>query len=162
MDDDIDPSYTGRPAPIPQSVTLDDIRMFMIDRVPDDNFLLDAVEFSDEQIYRAMYFATDRYNSTPPLLTLLSIEQMPHYTLILGTTAILLRMKAMNYARNRLDYSQKDGSAVQDKNKMQEYVALSKYLMAEYDRSVRELKYAANIESAYGSVGSPYRFPNTY
>jgi hypothetical protein len=162
MDNGIDPSYAGLPAPIPTSVTLDDVRMFMIDNVPSDNFLLDAVEFTDEQINKAMNFATDRYNSTPPLLTPLSIERMPHFVLVQGTTAILLRMRAMNYARNRLDYNQKDGAAVQDKNKMQEYLLLSKELMAEFDRSVRELKYAANLNGAYGGVLSPYSWPNTY
>lgn len=162
MDPDTDPSNTGLPEPIPTTVTRDDVRMFMIDSLPSDNFLLDAVEFTDEQINKAMYFATDRYNSTPPILTMLSIEQMPHFTLVQGTTAILLRMRAMNYARNRLDYNQKDGIAVQDKNKMQDYLVISKELMAEFDRSIRELKYAANLNGAYGYVGSPYRHPNTY
>lgn len=146
---------------IPLAVSEEDVRMFLVDKAPADNYLLDDVEMSQEEIQKAIGWAVDKFNSTPPFIRLFTAETMPHYVLVLGTAAMLLRMKAMNYMRNRLDYQQANGTSVQDKNKGAEYMAMSKELMAEFVQLMGNLKYAANIESCYGRVGSPYRNPYT-
>lgn len=142
----------------PTLITENDIRLFMIDKTSDDNYLLDDVEFTPEEITQAHQLTVDKYNSTLPLLT--HVDEIPRYEAILGTAAMLLRMKALNMTRNRLDYQNKSGTAVQDKNKGQEYIALSRMLMDEWEPRVKGLKVHLNIEDGYGRVGSSYAWNN--
>lgn len=142
---------------IPQAVTEEDVRMFLVDKSPADNYLLDDVEMTNEEIQKAIGWAVDKFNSTPPFIRIMQPETLPHYVLVLGTAAMLLRMKAMNYMRNRLDYQQSNGTGVQDKNKGAEYMNMSKELMAEFTQITSQIKYSENIDACYGRVGSPYR-----
>lgn len=141
-------------------ITEDDIRMFLVDRTADDNFLLDDTDFESAQIAHAMDMALQKYNAMTPIIHILS--ELPKYVWIIGTAAMLLRMKAFNQVRNRLDYQQKSGAAIQDKNKAQEYLSLSRELMGEFDQACKTLKVAANIDSGYGRLESPYRHPGTW
>ena len=140
----------------PSIITANDIRLFMIDKTADDNYLLDDTDFTDEEINQAHTLAISKYNSTLPILG--EMNELPRYEAIIGTTAILLRMKAINMVRNRLDYQNKSGTAVQDKNKGAEYLALAKDMMAEFDSRIKGLKVHLNVEATYGYVGSPYKY----
>jgi hypothetical protein len=140
----------------PTIITDNDIRLFMIDKSADDNYLLDDVEFTEEEINQAHGLAVDKYNSTLPLTDIAT--EIPRYEAIIGTTAILLRMRAINMVRNRLDYQNKNGTAVQDKNKAKEYLELAREMSAEFDARIKGLKVHLNIESCYGGVGSDYIF----
>jgi len=142
---------------IPTAVTEEDIRMFLVDKAPEDNFLLDNVEMTNEEINKAITWTVDKYNMIPPFIHVLTADRIPHYLLVIGTSSMLLRMKALNYMRNRLDYQQSNSTSIQDKNKAAEYLAMSKELMAEFNQIATQLKYSANLDSCYGRVGSPYR-----
>lgn len=150
------------PIQIPAAVTEEDIRVFLIDKVPADNFLLDDVEMTTEEIQKAIGWTVDKYNMIPPHIHTLSAETMPHYLLVIGTSGMLLRMKAMNYMRNKLDFQQANGSSVQDKNKSADYLSVSKELLSEFVQIATQLKYSANIDACYGRVGSPYMTPYTF
>lgn len=138
----------------PRIVTEADIRLFLIDKTEDDNYLLDNVEFTPEEIAQAHGHAVDKYNSTLPLVHIAT--ELPRYEAIIGTAAILLRMKAINHARNQLEYSNKSGTAVQDKNKAQIYLSIAQGLMGEFDQRIQALKIHINLELCYGYVGSQY------
>lgn len=153
----VTPGLDQVPPFIPRAVTEEDIRLFLIDKSPDDNPLLDDVEMSTEEIEKAIGIAIDRYNSIPPLVHIITSSSVaPYYLLMLGTCGTLLRMKAVNLMRNRLDYSQKNGTAVQDKGMGQEYLAVAREMLEEFDTKCRELKVTVNIDNCYGSIGSAY------
>jgi hypothetical protein len=136
-----------------------DIRMFLIDKAPEDNYLLDDVEYTNEEICSACQFCVDKYNSQPPYVDTYTVATWPYrYEMLIGTSAMLLRMKAINMTRNRLDYTQQDGTAVQDKNKAPEYLALAKDLMAEFTDLITKIKVSKNMEACYGSVRGPYAY----
>ena len=145
---------------VPAIVTPDAVRMFLIDRRPEDNFLLDATEFSPAQVAGALQLCVDKYNSTTPLLNEgFNVDTFPYrYEGVIGTAAILLRMMAVNLTRNRLDYSTQEGTAVQDRARAQEYVALAKDLSAEFDARIKALKVQANLQGFYGGVRSQFSY----
>jgi hypothetical protein len=138
----------------PTIITEDDIRLFLIDKTGDDNYLLQDQEYTPEEIAKAHGLAIDKFNSTLPLIQLFT--EIPRYEAILGTAAILLRMRAINFTRNRLDYTNKNGTAVQDKNKGPEYLTLAREFAEEFDQRAKALKVHLNIEACYGRIGSYY------
>jgi hypothetical protein len=87
-----------------------------MDRTAAENFLLDSVEYSDEDIHSAMQLTVDKYNSTLPMVDIYTVEDFPYrYEMMIGSSATLMRSKAINYSRNRLDFQTKDGATIQDK-----------------------------------------------
>lgn len=140
-------------------VTPNDIRFFLMDRTASENFLLDSVEFSDADIQSAMMLTVDKYNSTLPMVDTYTIEGFPYrYELMLGTAATLLRSKAVNYSRNRLDFSTKDGATIQDKAKTLEYLTMANTMMQEFDQRVTNIKRTKNAEEAYGHTSGPFQY----
>lgn len=139
-----------------QLITPDDVRFFLLDRTADDNFLLDAVEWKDDEIQKAMTLTVDKYNSTTPMVDCYNTENFPYrYEMLLGTAASLLRIKAINFTRNKLDYTTKDGTTINDKAVAREYIALSKMMMDEFDQRIRQIKVAKNAEDAWGYQPGP-------
>jgi hypothetical protein len=143
--------------PVP-AVTPQDLRMFLIDRNPGDNFLLDAVEFDNAQVASALRLCVDKYQSTPPILCpSYGVDDFPHrYELILGAAAILLKMMAVNLTRNRLNYQTREGTAIDDKAGTREYLDIAREMSAEFDARIKALKIAQNLQEAYGHIGSPF------
>lgn len=142
-----------------QIVTPQDVRFFMMDRTAAENFLLDSVEFTDEEIHSGMQLTVDKYNSTLPMVDVYTVENFPYrYEMLLGTAATLLRSKAINYTRNRLDFSTKDGTTIQDKQKTGEYLSIANSMMQEFDLRVTQIKKTKNAEQAFGSISGPYSY----
>lgn len=140
-----------------QLITPDDVRFFLMDRTASDNFLLDSVEFKDDDIQRAMTLTVDKYNSTQPRVDVYTTENFPYrYEMLLGTAAMLLRIKAINFARNDLNFSTKDGTTINDKEIGKDYLALANMMMQEFDKRVTQLKISKNAEDAWGYMGGPH------
>jgi hypothetical protein len=138
-------------------VTPQDVRFFMMDRTAQENFLLDSVEFSDEDINSALTLSVDKYNSTLPMVDVYTTENFPYrYELMLGASATLLRSKGLNYLRNNLDFSTKDGTTINDKSKAGDYLKLADAMMQEFDVRITQIKKTKNAEQAYGWVGGVY------
>jgi hypothetical protein len=142
---------------MPALVTPQDVRFFMMDRTASENFLLDSVEFSDEDINSALTLSVDKYNSTLPMVDSYTTENFPYrYELMLGASATLLRSKGLNYLRNNLDFSTKDGTTINDKSKAGDYLKLADVMMQEFDNRITQIKKTKNAEQAYGSVSGVY------
>lgn len=141
-------------------ISMQEIQLFMLDRFPEDNFLLDDREFGDEQFAMAMRLTIDRYNSTTPIgVDTQSVETFPwrlEYTL--GVASVLLRMRALNMMRNNLSWNTGGGIAVDDKSSYKDYIQMSKSLQDEFDDRVKKIKQTINIEGGYGALGSEYQF----
>ena len=142
---------------MPALVTPQDVRFFMMDRTASENFLLDSVEFSDEDINSALTLSVDKYNSTLQMVDSYTTENFPYrYELMLGASATLLRSKGLNYLRNNLDFSTKDGTTINDKNKAGDYLKLADVMMQEFDNRITQIKKTKNAEQAYGFVSGVY------
>ena len=150
------------PVPVPSVVSPMDVRMFLIDRGAADNELLDAPEFAPDQLASAIRLCVDKYNSTPPLLCEgYDVHSFPYrYELITGTAGILLLMAALNLTRNKLPYTTREGTAVDDKARAADYIRLAQSLSAEFDARIKALKVSANLRGMYGNVGSEFRYVN--
>lgn len=142
-----------------QVVTPRDVRFFLMDRTASENFLLDSVEYTDEDIHSAMQLAVDKYNSTLPMVDVYTVEDFPYrYEMLLGASASLMRSKAINYTRNRLDFSTKDGTTIQDKQKTGEYLSIANLMMQEFDQRITQIKKTKNAEQAFGFTSGPYSY----
>jgi len=134
-------------------ITPDMVRLFMMDRTADENFLLDSVEFTDTEISDALVLVVDKYNTMLPHVDYYTADTFPYRTEALaGVAGMLMKMKALNMVRNNLDYNTSDGTAISDKGKKQEYLSLAQAFEQEFDTKCRSLKVSKNSNDCYGYV----------
>lgn len=154
-------------APPAGSLTVDDVRWFLRDfvgQVPGtgvSNVLLDNVEFSDDDIRKARRFSVSRWNTMLPP-TNDTAETIPEWLLLMSICEILLQSEAFRQNRNALTYQDGNVTPVGLDDKMQQYVALSQALRAEFEEKSRMFKVSRNLESVYSSLGSGYRISTRY
>lgn len=134
------------------------IRLFLLDRTADDNFLLDDVDFQNDLLDMAQILTFDRYETTDPFIGVdFTIENFPfRLELLLGVTGFLLKSKGLNLKRNQLNYTSAAGTAVDDKSTAEAYLAMADKFLAEFDSRVHKIKGNININQGYGAQGSPY------
>lgn len=153
--------------PNSDSLTVEDVRWFLRDfvgQVPNTgvtNVLLDNVEFSDDDIRRAIRFTVARWNTMLPP-TNDTVASIPIWLLLMGTSELLMQSEAFRQNRNALTYQDGNISPVGLDDKMQQYVALSQALRAEFEEKAKMLKVSRNLESVYSSLGSGYRISTRY
>jgi hypothetical protein len=130
-----------------------DIRIALRDLCPEDNDLLDDLEFSPEEIRTAQTLAIDLFNETLPIVTAFDYPDFPYrYHMLKGTIANLMFIAAHHYRRNDLTYNI-PGAAVAPKNKSQEYEVIGDRLLKEYKTWVTQIKRSMNMSNAYGTIG---------
>lgn len=137
-------------------ITVADVRMAMWDYCPEDNTLIDDLQFNDEQIMFAIRRPIDRWNETTPHITSYTPKTFPfreHW--LIGTIGYLYRTAAHNYRRNNLQY-QAGGVAVNDKDKSQEYEMMAKERIGEFDSWMHQKKIEMNIALGFGTLRSGY------
>lgn len=147
-----------------QYISPEKIRLFMLDRTKDDNFLLDDREMSDETLSLAQEMVVDKYNTQAPFVQIqYTVETFPFkYEFLLGVTAFCLLSKVLNMKRNQLNYSSASGTAIDDKKTSDEYLALAGALQKEFDSRVEKIKAAINEKEGYGFAGSQFAWSNGY
>jgi len=151
----------------PARLSVEDIRWFLRDfagQVPGTgvtNILLDGVEFSDDDLRRAKRFTVSRWNAMVPQTTD-NENSIPEWLLMVGTCELLMQSEAFRQNRNALTYSDGNIAPVGLDDKMQQYMALSQALRAEFEEKAKMVKVSNNLESAYSSLGSGYRISTRY
>jgi hypothetical protein len=134
-------------------VTPIDVRFFLMDRTASENFLLDDLEFTDDEINNAMVLTVDRYNATPPMVDMYTSETFPfRYEMLLGASSILMKIKSINMMRNNLNYQTSDGVAINDLDKRREYLGMAQALEQEFMDRIMKIKISRNAEQCYGYV----------
>lgn len=134
-----------------------DIQLFLLDRGASDNFLLDDREFQDDQLNMAIELTVDRYNTTSPFINFQTVADFPfRIELLYGVTAILLKMKAINMIRNRVNYSTQGGVTVDEKKSAEDYLALADRFDKEFESRVGKIKAWININEGYGGMATVY------
>ena len=129
-----------------------DIRIWLRDKDPAANLLLDDFEFGQEEIRTASTLAVDAWNEEPPAIRCHELYDFPYrFALLRGTAANLLKIAANLYRRNKLDYNI-PGGAVNDQKRDAEYDAAADRLWKEYMDWVRHKKRSINIERGWGRI----------
>ena len=142
-------------------ITIPEVRLMLRDSCPEQNFLIDDFEFTDDQIVACIRLPVDEFNEKYQPKTNFGASNFPYrFHWLRGATGYLMEIASKGYARNHLDYSA-GGVNVQDKNKFGVYAAMSKDLLAEWRQFIKERKVEMNIEGGFGNMGSGYRF-STY
>ncbi len=140
-----------------QPLTLQELRMSIMDSSPAENPRLDDVEFGDEQILYAVCKPIMYWNETPPPIQKFTTRSFPfRYHWEKGTQSELYRLAANFYRRNNQKLSA-GGMVADDLNREREYLAEAQRLWKEYADWVLTEKIALNAKLMVGSVGSVYR-----
>lgn len=127
-----------------------EVRIFLRDKDPSANILLDDFEFTPEEIRTAMNITVDRWNDTPPDIYRMDYDEFPYRSiLLLGVASNLLAMAAHRYRRNSLAINA-GGTSVNDQAKAGEYDQASMRLRDEYLRAIRTKKRELNANLGWG------------
>lgn len=127
-----------------------EVRIFLRDKDPAANILLDDFEFTPEEIRTAMNLAVDKWNDTPPDIYRMDWDHFPYRSiLLLGTASNLLYMAARRYARNSIQINA-GGTSVNDQAKSAEYDHASERLRQEYLQAIRMKKRELNTGLGWG------------
>jgi hypothetical protein len=144
-------------------VTVEQVRRFMRD-YPDKNILLEDVEFTQEEVNQALDLATSAWNSIPPLLyiTTTTWPAGTEYLLLLGTAWNLLLGGTFTQLRNQATYQDGDIAPIGIDDKFPLYQSFGQQLRSEWWQQVQQVKAALNLQAAYGSLSSGYRWVSRY
>lgn len=127
-----------------------EVRIFLRDKDPDANILLDDYEFTPEEIRTAMNITVDRWNDTPPDIYRMDYDEFPYRSiLLLGVASNLLAMAAHRYRRNSISINA-GGTSVSDQDKAREYDQASMRLRDEYLHAIRTKKRELNSNLGWG------------
>jgi hypothetical protein len=144
-----------RPTTTP--LTTEDIRWFLRDH-PDKNILLpEGVEFSNDDLTRAIRFATAKFNAMTPQSNT-HWENINEYVLLCGVCAILLRSEGLRQNRNAVYAQDGNIAPVNIDEKEALYAKWADIMQQEFDFLARQIKTQNNMESVYGGFSSGYRY----
>ena len=145
-----------------EPITVAEIRLFLRDVCPEQNFLLDDLEFDDSQILGCIRLPINEFNEKYEPQTRYTMRNFPfRFHWIRATMGYLMEIAAHGYARDHLPYSA-GGVSVDDKNKAETYIRIAKTLLEEWRQFIREAKWRLNTEGGFGRLGSSYRFAYWY
>lgn len=139
-----------------------EIRMTIRDVDPEANYLLEELDFSDQEIALAVRRCIDYWNEVPPPVATYKATNFPwRYHLTLGVAAVLHQMAANQKMRNDLPY-QAGGVTVQDTVKFQQYLDFFNRYWQQWVMWVKHKKYELNVAGAYGIAPSGYGYDYFY
>lgn len=136
---------------------VDEVRVWMRDNDPTDNFLLKDLEFDLAEVVEAMVDCVREWNtSLPPIRQKYNTCTFPAPSAMrLGVMGRLYALAAKHYRRDHLPYSAA-GVQVDDKNKAPEYEQVGQAMCAQYTQWVKADKARINRENFSGTTGSGY------
>lgn len=158
----INPNLRADPADAGLSLSVAEIRMALRDVDPEANYLLDELDFSDQEIALSIRRCVDYWNETPPPVSVYKATTFPwRYHLSLGAAAILHQMAANQKMRNDLPY-QAGGLTVQDTIKFKQYLEFHARYWKEWADWVKNKKYQLNIDGGFAVLQSGYARDHFY
>lgn len=152
MADNISDRHGNKISPVGNDASMTDmeVRIFLRDKDPEANLLLDDYEFTPEEIRTAMNITVDRWNDMPPDIYRMDYDEFPYRSiLLLGVSSNLLAMAAHRYRRNSLQINA-GGTSVNDQDKAREYDQASARLRDEYLQAMRTKKRELNVGLGWG------------
>lgn len=129
-----------------------ELRLFMMDVCPENNPLLDDVEFTTEEYMAVIRWVVDKWNETPPDVARYTQTTFPwRYHWMVGAASRLLMMASRWNSRNHLSFSTGDAT-VDDRDNAKEYAALARELEQEFLIWFEAKKVEINQNLCYGSL----------
>jgi len=163
--DDVDGDIVGNNVPsipVPLQQLINTVRLYLRD-YPELNRLIRGQEHSDRMIMWAVADAIDDWNSTPPLIPRVDLQNFPSKSLLLrGIVISLLESIGLLMTRNHLTFS--DGGIQVGKNDKTPLIQSWLQLIGNrYEEKKQKLKIAINIELGWGQgMHSEYLWTNGF
>lgn len=136
---------------------------------PSYNILLDDVEFSNDDINRAVNLTVAKWNALPPITTLPGPEYLNEWVLLCGVCSILLRSEGVRQIRNQLRTQDGNIAPVGIDDKEDIYMRWAMMFNQEFETLARSAKIQQNMESILGDgpgvtngLSSGYRYIGKY
>lgn len=150
----------------PVAITEDMLRMFLRDYAlghlsgNQGNLLIDDVQFKPDELVFSVRMAVSAYNALTPITSYLPTgEDFPNeYVLLIGCARFLMMSESFHQLRNQASVQDGDIAPTGIYEKYQAYLQLAQTLQNEWYELSRKMKNQMNMESAYGHVGSGYRY----
>lgn len=153
-------SGTGTPTPEANiALTISDLRDYLWDLTA-DNDLLNDQEFSTSMLEKAREAVIEQWNATPPQRYTYELTTFPDkyvYYWRIGAAAEALRMKAMNYMRNQMDYSA-GGVTISDNNKAESYLTVSEMLRKQWEQWMHREKLRKSLQDSFFILDSNIKY----
>ena len=155
----INPSLIGAQQHTKATLSIAEIRMTMRDTDPAQNYLLDELDFKENEIMLSVRRCIDYWNEArPPVATGMTPISFPwRYHLSLGVVGQLHLWAAINKMRNDLPYNA-GGVTVQQTVKWNQYKQIADELWARWQQWVKEKKYEINVLGVIRTLGSGYYY----
>lgn len=143
--------------------TMAEIRLHLRDSGPEDNYLLDEVEFDGAEIAASIIRPIDQFNAMqPPIDQLYNTSNFPwRYYWLEGIIGNLFTTAAHHYRRNHLPYSAA-GVSIDDKNKEMQYLQAAMLHKKNWEDFAKAKKVQLNMEAGFGQVLSGYSYYSDY
>lgn len=136
------------------ALTNQQIRDYLGDS-PENNHLLDDVEFPDSAIELAMTLAVDSYNTIPPIGGA-TIDTLGASLLLFGTLWHLYSGRAVAIAaRNQMSYSD-GGLTIPIEERYQFYIQMAQNWENQFKALAKDIKVAKNMEAGWNNVRTDY------
>lgn len=151
------------PTAVPQLPLRDQIRMYLRDvpgRIPgsaSENILLGDVEFSDAELAFATELMLSEYNTTPPPLPPVQLNNIPLDMKMAGIAYYLLGAESFRQLRNQSSVPE-GGVALGIDDKWQSYLALRAKMQEDFQRKMMLFKKSLNMRACWGAVNSAYSY----
>lgn len=150
----VQPSLFGG---ISKALARDEVRLHLRDSQPDENLLLDEIDFDDAELCQAISRAIAYWNEALPPGKVYGTGNFPFKTNLLdGAIAGLCQTAAEHYRRNFVPVTA-GGIGYQDLAKEQNYLIEGQRRWTQYTEWVRNKKMSINLGSATATVSSSYR-----
>lgn len=131
-------------------LSISELRLVLRDEVPEQNFLLDDLDFTDKEVAKAIVDAVEDWNETPPNLGTYTPSNFPWRRYwCKGALGLLLTRKSRWMLRNHLP-TQGGGIAIDDMGKWRDYIAVGESMLQEWRDFITRKKLEANLASGYG------------
>jgi hypothetical protein len=136
-------------------ITVDDIRLYILDRSIDDNDFDQDLSFSDEEILNAMARAAREYNSIPPYVNGARADCLPKDTnMFFDATVQQLYIAELNRAmRNDIDYDAGGVVTSMEAKRIKNLQQLAQEHGERFREAARNRKIFINFSDGYGQIG---------
>ncbi len=137
------------------SLTIADVRQYILDRSAEDNALDLDLAFSDDEIRYAFKRAAREYNSIPPYIGQVDPSDLPDDTnTFLDATVMQLYISRLSkLQRNDIDYKAGGMSVELEKRQIAHMQDMIKFHRDRFLEAARAKKVHLNLRRAFGRVG---------
>jgi hypothetical protein len=136
-------------------ITVEDIRLYILDRTIEDNDMDKDLSFSDEEIIAAMERAAREYNSIPPYVGCVEADALPKNTnMFFDATVQQLYIAELNrMSRNDIDYDAGGVSTNLEAKRIEHLKQLSRDHGERFREAATNLKIHTNWMDGFGKIG---------